>query len=68
MRIRGLLDPLLDTMSKEARFVNYILLQHGQDAGRFVIYETWLGRPKISSRLKCRDLIGRSTREQSQGC
>jgi quinol monooxygenase YgiN len=40
---RGLLDPLLDTMSKEARFINYYLLQHEQESGRFVIYETWLG-------------------------
>lgn len=40
---RSLLDPLLDTMNKEARFINYFLLQHESDASRFVIYETWLG-------------------------
>jgi tRNA(Ile2) C34 agmatinyltransferase TiaS len=30
-------------MSKEARFINYFLLQHESDPTRFVIYETWLG-------------------------
>jgi quinol monooxygenase YgiN len=40
---RGLLDPLLDRMSKEARFINYFLLQDEHDTCRFVIYETWLG-------------------------
>ena len=40
---RGVLDPLLDTMSAEARFVNYFLLQHETVPNRFTIYETWLG-------------------------
>ena len=40
---RGLLDPVLAAMSQEARFINYFLLQHENDASRFVIYETWLG-------------------------
>ena len=40
---RTLLDPLLDTMSGEASFINYFLLQHENDASRFVIYETWQG-------------------------
>ena len=40
---RNVLDPLLDTMSKETRFVNYFLLQHEKDPSRFAIYETWLG-------------------------
>jgi quinol monooxygenase YgiN len=40
---RKVLDPLLDTMSRETRFVNYFLLQHENEISRFVIYETWLG-------------------------
>jgi quinol monooxygenase YgiN len=43
---RGVLDPLLDTMSREAAFVNYFLLQHGTVPNRFTIYETWLGTPE----------------------
>lgn len=42
-KFRALLDPLLDTMSAEASFLNYFLLQHENDPNRFVIYETWLG-------------------------
>ena len=44
-QFRNVLDPLLDTMSAETRFVNYFLLQHETVANRFVIYETWLGTP-----------------------
>lgn len=40
---RDVLEPLLDTMSTEMRFVNYFLLQHEKDVSRFVIFETWLG-------------------------
>jgi quinol monooxygenase YgiN len=43
---RGVLDPLLDTMRAESRFVNYFLLQHETVPNRFVIYETWLGTPE----------------------
>jgi quinol monooxygenase YgiN len=43
---RNILDPLLDRMSLEPRFVNYFLLQHEKDPNRFTIYETWLGTPE----------------------
>jgi quinol monooxygenase YgiN len=49
---RDLLDPLLDTMSKETRFINYFLLQHEQDPGRFVIYETWSGTAEDFRRVE----------------
>lgn len=59
---RNVLDPLLDTMSTETRFVNYFLLQHEQVANRFTIYETWLGTPDEFSKPKCRVLIDSNTR------
>ena len=57
---RNVLDPLLDTMSTETRFVNYFLLQHEQVANRFTIYETWLGTPDEFSKTE----MPRSYRQQ----